>query len=100
MSRKENLSIKMMELKKLSDIQKNKEFNFQKLDYLYLHEYDDYPNKAEMNFENFYFVVNVHSDSLNLHCLINSNQRTIAINQLTGNWWILRVPAGTLKKLK
>ena len=88
-----------MELQKLSDIFKNSDYKFQKLDYLYLHDKSGYPLKNEMDFENFFFIVEVSNTKIKLMGLLTGQEKELNFSDLKGNWWILRIPEFIRMKL-
>lgn len=88
-----------MELQYLSDFFKNGDYKFLKLDYLYLHDRDGYPLRNEMDFENFFFVIEVLNDKIKVFGLVTGKEKEINFSDLKGNWWFIRIPEYITKKL-
>jgi hypothetical protein len=88
-----------MELQKLSDFFKNDNYKFQKLDYLYLHYKSDYPLSNEMDFKNFFFIIEISVNKVKVMGLVTKEKKEFNFYDLKGNWWILRIPESIRKKL-
>jgi hypothetical protein len=81
-----------LEFHELSELLKTPNFKFQKLDYLYLNDKIGYPLKAEMNFDNYFFIITVSLTTITVTGLLTGQEKELNISELKDNWWILRIP--------
>jgi len=88
-----------MEFAKLSDILKTSEFEFQKLDYLYLHNKDTYPLKKEMDFDNLHFVIESSGFTVRVMGVLDGKEKEFNFSGSKDNWWFIRIPDYITKKL-
>lgn len=88
-----------MEFAKLADVLKTCNFEFQKLDYLYLHYKDTYPLKKEMDFDNFYFVIESSGLIVRVMGILNLKEKDFNFSGLNDSWWFIRLPEYFTKKL-
>lgn len=80
-----------MELLKLNDYFKDKKYKFNKHDYLYLHKNDNYPKKNEMDFLNFFFVIELFEDKVKVLGLTSRVEKEIEFSDFNDNWWFFRI---------
>lgn len=87
-----------LEFESLNDFLKS-EIKLQKGDYLYEHDKDDYPLKNEFDISNLYFIIDVSNGNLEIHSMAEKKIRNIQLKELTGYWWILKIPFFIREKL-
>lgn len=88
-----------MEFTKLIEVLKTCKFEFQKLDYLYLHHKDTYPLKKEMDFDNFYFVIESSGFTVRVMGVLNGKEKEFNFSDSKDHWWFIRIPEYFTKKL-
>jgi len=81
-----------MEFIKLSKILNTTEFEFKKLDYLYLHHKEDYPLKNEMDIDNLFFVIEYSGFTVKVIAVLSGVEKEINFSNTYDNWWFFRIP--------
>lgn len=71
----------------------------EKMDYLYENSSDTNPTNKEYNIQKLYFVTKKSNENLEIHPMVGDNTRTVVLDNLNNNWWVLKLPASVRKAL-
>lgn len=72
---------------------------FDKFDYIYEHSLTGYPLKPDFDTKDLYLVRDFSITILDVLGVTSGVVKTISINSMTGNWWILSLPPNVKKQI-